>query len=58
LSRAPSGELRALEGTEEENAGKEEILPFAATGVDFGGIMLNEMSVKDKHYTISLICGI
>ena len=34
------------------------ILPFATTGMDLEGIMLSEMSDKDKFCMISLICGI
>ena len=39
---------------------KNEILPFAATWMDWEGIMLSEISQteKDKYYMISLICGI
>ena len=39
---------------------KDEILPFATTWMDLGGIMLSEISqmVKDKYHMISLICGI
>ena len=39
---------------------KNEILPFATTWMDVEGIMLNEISQKekDKYCTISLICGI
>ena len=63
---APSGEFRALEGTGNKTTlsvyysavRKKEILPFAATGLDLEGVMLNKASVKDKHYMISLICGI
>ena len=38
---------------------KNEILPFAATGMDLEGIILSEISQPeiDKYY-ISLICGI
>ena len=37
-----------------------EILPFAATWMDLEGIMLSETSQTetDKHYMISLLCGI
>ena len=37
-----------------------EILPFVTTWMDLQGIMLSEVShtEKDKHYTLSLICGI
>ena len=35
-----------------------ENLPFAATWMDLEGTMLGEMSDQDKHYMISLICGI
>ena len=39
---------------------KNEILPFAATWMDLEGIMLSEISQreKDKYYMISLTCGI
>ena len=37
---------------------KNEILPFASTWTDLEGIMLNEMSEKDKYYMIFLMCGI
>ena len=39
---------------------KNEIMPFAATGMDLGNIILSEVSQteKDKHYMLSLICGI
>ena len=39
---------------------KNEILPFAAMWMDLEGIMLSEISQteKDKHYMVSLICGI
>ena len=39
---------------------KNEILPFAATGMDLEGIMLSEINEreKDKYHMISLICGI
>ena len=39
---------------------KNGILSFAATWIDFEGIMLGEMSQteKDKYCMISLICGI
>ena len=37
---------------------RNENLPFAATWMDLEGIMLSEMSDQDKHYMISLICGI
>ena len=33
---------------------KKEILPFAATWADLQGIMLSEMSEKDKYYMASL----
>ena len=33
---------------------KKEILPFATTWVDLQGIMLSEMSEKDKYYMASL----
>ena len=36
------------------------LLPFAATQMDFEGIMLSEVSQteKDKCWMISLICGV
>ena len=39
---------------------KNEIMPFAATWMDLEIIKLNEVSwrEKDKHYMVSLICGI
>ena len=39
---------------------KNEILPFAATWMDLGSILLSEISQteKDKYCMISLICGI
>ena len=39
---------------------KNEILLFETTGMDLEGIMLTEMSQKekDKYYIISLLCGI
>ena len=39
---------------------KNEIMPFAATGMDPEIIILSELSQreKDKYHTISLICGI
>ena len=39
---------------------KSETLPAAGTWMDMEGIMLNEISQKekDKYCTISLICGI
>ena len=39
---------------------KNEIMPFAATWMDLQIIILGEISQteKDKHHTISLICGI
>ena len=39
---------------------KNEILPSEATWMDLNGIMLGEVSQreKDKYYMISLICGI
>ena len=42
------------------NHKKNEILLFETTGMDLEGIMLAEMSQKekDKYYMISLLCGI
>ena len=37
---------------------KNKIMPFAATWMDLHGIMLSEMSEKDKYCMLSLICGI
>ena len=39
---------------------KNDTLPFATTRMDLEGITLSEISQteKDKHYVISLICGI
>ena len=39
---------------------KNEIMPFAATWMDLGGIMLSEISQteKEKYCMISLLCGI
>ena len=37
---------------------KNEILPFATTWMDLGGIVLSEMSEKDNYHMISLVCGI
>ena len=39
---------------------KNEILPFAAIWMELEGIMLSEISQKekDKYYMISLTCGI
>ena len=39
---------------------RNEIMPFAATWMDLGIIILSEVSQpeKDKYHMISLICGI
>ena len=37
---------------------KNEILPFETTWMDLEGIMLSELSQKDKYHMISLTCGI
>ena len=37
---------------------KNEILPFATTWVYLEGILLSEMSEKDKYPMIPLICGV
>ena len=39
---------------------KNEILPFAAAWMDLENIILNEISQteKDKHFMVSVICGI
>ena len=37
---------------------KKEILLFAITWINFEGIMLSEMSKKDRYYLIPPICGI
>ena len=39
---------------------KNELLPFATTGMDLEGITLSEISQieKNKYHMISLICGI
>ena len=39
---------------------RKQILSFAATWMDLGGIMLSEISQveKDKYQMISLICGV
>ena len=39
---------------------KNEILPFVMTWMNLEGIMIREVSQmeKDKHYMISLTCGI
>ena len=39
---------------------KNEILPFATTWMDLEDIMLSEINQteKDKHYMLSLLCGI
>ena len=38
----------------------DEVLPFAATGMDLEGIVLSEINQmeKDKYHMISLVCGI
>ena len=35
---------------------KKEILPFVTAWMDLDGIMLSEMSDKDKYSTVSLTC--
>ena len=35
-----------------------EIMPFSATLMDLETIIIGEISQKDKHHMISLICGI
>ena len=38
---------------------KKRILPFVTTWMDFEAIMLSEKQTeKDKHFMVSLICGI
>ena len=37
---------------------KNAILPFATIWMDFEGIMLSEMSDKNKHCILTIICGI
>ena len=32
-------------------------MPFATMWMELEGIMLNEMSEKEKYYVISLMCG-
>ena len=36
---------------------KNEILSFVETWMDLEGIMLSEISQKEKYYMILLICG-
>ena len=35
---------------------RDDILPFVTTWIDFEGLMLSEISQKDKYNMISLIC--
>ena len=39
---------------------KHKIIPFAATKMELETLILNDLSQKDKdrHHTVSLICGI
>ena len=37
---------------------KKNEMPFAATGMDLGTIILRSKTEKDKYHMISLICGI
>ena len=37
---------------------RKEIMPFAATQVDLESLPLSEVTQKDKHHMISLICRI
>ena len=39
---------------------RKQILPFATTWMELGGIMVSEISQveQDKHHMISLICGV